>query len=94
MVRIIARYRIKEGSLDEVLTALRSFMATVTVEEPETEYYAFRIANSLEFLHVMSFPDPSAQERHHNASYTLEFIDALYPNCEEMPKYSFIEIVQ
>jgi len=94
MVRIIARYRIKEGSLDEVLEAIRNFVSSVAVEEPETEYYSYRLANSLEFLHVMSFTDLAAQERHQNASYTLDFVDVLYPNCEELPKFAFVEVVQ
>ena len=94
MIRLIARYRIKEGTLDKGLTAIRKFVSAVAQAEPETEYRSYRLADSREFLHVMAFRDRAAQTQHQKAGYTLEFVEALYPNCEEDPTFTPIELIQ
>jgi quinol monooxygenase YgiN len=94
MVRLIAEYRIKKGSEDEVLDAIREFVAAVKREEPETEYSAFRRAGARNFMHIMAFPDEVAQNRHRKADYTMQFVSVLYPNCEEEPKFTSIDVVE
>jgi quinol monooxygenase YgiN len=93
VIRIIAQYRIREGTVDEVLPAIRRFVRAVAEAEPETEYRSYRMADSLEFLHVMAFPDETAEERHREATYTLEFVDVLYPHCVEPPRFARVELV-
>lgn len=94
MIRLIAQYRIKEGELDNVLDAVKKFISAVKREEPETKYEAYNLANSHEFLHIMAFPNESAQQKHQKAPYTLEFVEALYPNCLEEPKFTPVSMIE
>ncbi|MGQ0579023.1 MAG: putative quinol monooxygenase [Betaproteobacteria bacterium] len=94
MIRLIAQYRIKQGTLDKVQPAIRKFVAAVEREEPETDYRAYRLGDTDDFLHVMAFPDSAAQKRHQKANYTSEFVDSLYPNCVEPPRFTSIELVR
>jgi quinol monooxygenase YgiN len=94
MIRLIAQYRIKEGAFDKVQKAVKKFVSAVNIQEPETEYVAYNLSNSNEFLHIMSFQNESAQQKHQNAAYTLEFVKALYPNCVDKPKFTLIDIVE
>jgi quinol monooxygenase YgiN len=93
MIRLLAEYRIKKGTEDEVLDAVREFVAAVKQEEPQTEYRAFRLAGGRNFLHIMAFPEEAAQNRHQKADYTMQFVSVLYPNCEEEPKFTSIDVV-
>ncbi|MEX0685787.1 MAG: antibiotic biosynthesis monooxygenase [Balneolales bacterium] len=94
MIRLIAQYRIKEGSLDKVQAAIQKFVTSVEREEPETRYEAYQLTDSNEFLHIMAFPNESAQEKHQNALYTIEFVEILYPNCIEEPKFTPVSIIK
>lgn len=94
MIRLIAQYRIKEGAYDSVQEAIKRFILAVKHEEPETQYEAYNLANSNEFIHIMAFPNESAQRRHQKASYTLEFVETLYPNCVNEPKFTPITKIE
>lgn len=94
MIRLIAEYRIREETENEVLKAIREFVAAVHREEPDTEYRAFRLGDSRDFLHIMAFVDEAAQKRHQTADYTKKFVEVLYPNCEEKPEFTPIEAVE
>lgn len=94
MIRLIAQYRIKEDSLNEVREAIRKFVSSVEQEESNTEYNAYRLGNTYRFIHLMTFPDESAQKEHQNASYTVEFAETLYPHCVEEPKFTPLTIIE
>lgn len=94
MIRLMAEYRIKQGTEDEVLAAIREFVAAIHREETGTEYRAFRLASGSDFLHMMAFPDESAQKKHQKADYTLKFVNVLYPNCEKEPVFTSITPVE
>ncbi|MEX2641162.1 MAG: antibiotic biosynthesis monooxygenase [Balneolales bacterium] len=94
MIRLIAEYRIKPRTEARVLTAVKTFVAAVHRDEPQTEYRAYRLTDTNEFLHIMAFPDESAQNVHQQASYTRDLVEVLYPNCEEPPKFTLIESVE
>ena len=87
MSRLMAEYRIKEGTLEKVQAAVKKFMTEVHKSESETEYSAFQVDDSDRFIHIMAFVDKSAQERHSNATYTSEFVEVLYPNCVDPPSF-------
>lgn len=94
MVRLIARYQIKEDTLEKVNEIIRKFVSAVEKEEPQTDYNAYRLGDTYEFIHLMTFPDESAQKQHQNAAYTKEFAEALYPNCVEEPKFTPVTIIE
>ena len=94
MIRLLAEYRINEDSLDVVLTAVKKFVAEVHEFERETEYTSFQVGNSDRFIHLMAFVDEDAQESHQNANYTSQFVEALYPNCSELPIFTPLKLIE
>ena len=93
MIRVMAEYRIKEGTLEAVFAAIREFVAAVDEAEPETEYSAYQVDGSDRFVHLMAFVDKSTQERHQKAEYTSRFVEVLYPNCVEPPAFYSLEVI-
>ncbi len=94
MIRLMAEYRIKEGTLDIVENAVKEFVAAVHKAEPETQYTPFRVAESDRFIHLMVFIDEATQERHQKAEYTSQFVEVLYPNCSILPTFSPLNVIE
>jgi quinol monooxygenase YgiN len=42
----------------------------------------------------MGFPDSQAEAQHQKAPHTLEFVEALYPNCEVQPRFTDLELIE
>ena len=83
-----ARYTAERDELAAVVATVERFVAAVRENEPRTFYRAWqRQDDELAFVHVMGFPDDDAEQAHRRASYTLEFVDALYPRCREEPTF-------
>lgn len=93
MIRLIAEYRIKKGTSDIVQSAIQNFVTAVHQAEPDTEYTSYQVGDTNRFIHMMAFVDSESQKRHQNAAYTLEFVEILYPNCEETPTFTPINII-
>jgi len=93
MIRLMAEFRIKEGALGVVQSAIKEFVAAVHETEPETEYTSYQVAASDRFIHILAFVDQDTQQRHQNADYTARFVEVLYPNCSQLPEFTPIEIV-
>jgi quinol monooxygenase YgiN len=68
--------------------AIEMFVRAVRENEPDTFYEAFRKESSLEFVHIMKFPNEEAEKQHTSAPYASEFVEILYPNCEEQPVFT------
>ena len=94
MIRLMAEYRIKEGTLEVVQSAIKEFVAAIHEAEPEIDYISYRSGDSGRFIHIMAFPDEQAQQRHQEASYTEKFVEILYPNCYQLPEFSLLDIVE
>lgn len=94
MIRKIARYTVRPGKLPEVEDAIKKFVAAVSRAEPETIYTAYRIEDGVTFIHFMAFPDAEAERNHQTAPYTKNFVEALYPNCEEEPSFMALTLVE
>ena len=94
MIRLMAEYRIKEGTLEVVQTAIKEFVAAIHAAEPETEYTPYRVGASDRFIHIMAFVGEDAQQQHQTADYTARFVDILYPNCSQLPEFTPIGIVE
>ena len=94
MIRLMAEYRIKEGTLKVVQSAIREFVTSIHAAEPETEYIPYRVGDSDRFIHIMAFTDEDAQQHHQNADYTTKFVEILYPNCSQLPEFTPVDIVE
>ena len=94
MIRLMAEFRINEGTLAIVHSAIKEFVAAVHQAEPDTEYTSYQVAASNRFIHIMAFADQAAQQRHQNADYTARFVEVLYPNCSQLPEFTPLDIVE
>jgi quinol monooxygenase YgiN len=94
MIRLMAEFRIKEGTSGVVQTAIKEFVAAVHQAEPETEYTSYRVGASDRFIHLMAFVDQDAQQRHQDAEYTSHFVEILYPKCSQLPEFTPLDIVE
>jgi quinol monooxygenase YgiN len=88
MLTTLVEYTIKTGEEDTVLAAINTFVTAIHKHEPETFYEAYRKGDSLHFVHLMKFPDATAEHKHQHAAYTLAFVEALYPRCEVDPHFT------
>jgi quinol monooxygenase YgiN len=93
MICTLARYRIRTGTEEEVLEAVRALVSAVREAEPCTTYRAYRLDDGLSFVHYMVFPDMQAEEQHRQAAYTRRFAERLGPCCEDEPTFNRIETV-
>ncbi len=94
MIIKIAEYKMKDGVLNVVTKAIAKFVREIKKHEPETLYEAFRRSNSLEFVHLMKFPDRISEKKHASAPYTREFVRTLYPHCEREPVFTDLRSVE
>lgn len=88
MIIKIAEYKVKKEELQTVLPAIRDFVISVRDQEPDTHYEAYRRGDTLEFIHLMKFPDEQAEKKHASADYTEAFTSILYPRCEIKPAFT------
>lgn len=94
MIPKIAEYEVKQDKIDEAEQAIEEFVAAISREEPGTIYTAYQKADGRSFIHFMAFPDQAAEHKHQRAPYTLRFVEALYPNCEEEPSFTDLTMIQ
>ncbi len=90
----MTEYRIKEGTLGVVQSAIKELVAAVHEAEPDSEYTSYWVGGSDRFVHIMAFVDEEAQKRHQDAEYTSKFVEILYPNCSQLPEFTPIDIVE
>jgi len=88
MIWIAAQYSVQPGTESEVEAIVRTFVRAVQKHEPTTDYRAFRLSDSRDFLHVMCFESEHSHQVHRAAPYTLELVADLYPRCEDEPTFT------
>lgn len=88
MITKIAEFLVKPDKIDVALPAIKTFLAAVEREEPNTKYDSYRRGQTFAFIHFMEFPDAMAAEAHKSAPYTVQFTEVLYPCCEQEPRFT------
>jgi hypothetical protein len=91
---MLVQYRVKRDAVGEMHQAVTKFVDAVRANEPDTIYGSFMAADGQTFFHAMAFPDEMSEKRHRSATHTREFVDFLYPNCEEEPHFIQLELVR
>ena len=76
-----ASFRVRPESLEKCERAVATFASRIAAEEPGTRLYLSLQdgAERTRFLHVMTFDDEAAEERHRHSPATREFTTFLYP---------------
>ena len=88
MIHKMARYKVKEHWMDQIIPVIEEFVETVARNEPSISYVAFRQGAGREFVHFMSFQDQEAEQKHMSAAYTRRFMKRVSPNCEIPPEFT------
>jgi quinol monooxygenase YgiN len=94
MIYKIVRYKMKLGRGAVAVEALKDFVAGIAADEPETFYEAYQAEDGVSFVNMMRFPDETAEKYHQSAPHTMKFVEILYPNCEEMPVFTTLNLVK
>ena len=95
MISIIAQYRVKKDKLEIVKHAINDFVNAIKENEPGTLVYeAFQMPDKVSFIHFMSFKDETAQKKHEETKYLKKFVDILYPNCEQTPEFTNVDLIK
>ncbi len=88
MINIKITFSIKTiDNIDEVHSLIKAFITNIRNNEPDTVFYkSFQEKdNPCDFIHIMSFKDEVAQQKHRNSPYCKEFVSKLYPLCSDAP---------
>ena len=91
MIVKLVRYRIHPSDAPAVEAAVHDFVSAVAEHERQTTYNTYRATNGSAYVHLMTFPDEEAEERHRGAAYTKAFVDRLYSLCEAGPTFTDLE---
>ncbi len=94
MIIKIAKYTIKADKQTIVEAAIRSFVTHIHTNEPNTYYEAYQVAGSMDFIHIMKFPDQGSEHAHAHAPYTQEFVKILYPECTKKPEFIDLSLIR
>jgi quinol monooxygenase YgiN len=94
MIHMMAQYSIRADRIAEVRQIIQAFVAAVKRNETDTlRYESFQLWDTSSFVHVMTFADEAAEERHRTAAYTRDFVDALYPHCDRQPEFRNLSLI-
>lgn len=80
------RYKIRKNHDGEAERMLWTFLRTVRMVEPGTDYRVYKHEDGQTYVHVASFVDSEAEFQHRTAPYTQKFRDSILPLCEWGPK--------
>lgn len=93
MIHKFVRYKVKPERLAEAHEFVQEFVATVKEQETGTIYFAYQERNSFYFHHIMAFADAKAEESHRNSEHVKKLLAALYPICEEPPRFGDLKLL-
>lgn len=95
MQSVLVKFEVKKAALDKALILIRDFIAQVKQHEPDTlVYHSFQAEeNPCEFVHVMSFLNEEAEERHRSSEYCEEFAEELFEICVGEPEFQLFQQV-
>jgi quinol monooxygenase YgiN len=94
MLYLKVTYKVKPDQLETVRQIIDEFVAGIRANEPTTYYEAFSHPEEpLKFTHFMAFVDEAAQKYHQTAPHTENFVSVLYPNCDEQPVFTKLNLV-
>jgi len=88
-IHMMVKYKVKPEKIEEVKKAITEFVEKIQKNEHDTRVYEIwqQEDEPTNFTHLDEFADEKSLESHKNASHTKKFVDMLYPNCIEEPKF-------
>ncbi|MEK6152812.1 antibiotic biosynthesis monooxygenase [Flavobacteriaceae bacterium 3-367] len=88
MKHVMVPFTIKPEALGAVGPIIGKFISAIKKNEPKTLLYQSlqQADEPTKFIHVMTFSDDASETYHKKSKHCAEFVAALYPLCEIMPK--------
>lgn len=95
MEHLFVSFRVKKNKVEEAKSVIMKFVDEITGKEPGTVLYnCFQEkSDDTSFIHTMTFESEKAEDHHRNTSYVKEFVDKLYPICEEEPVFTELNLI-
>ena len=95
MVRQLATYQVRPDAVDQVLAAIREFIAYVRKNESGTlRYEAWQEkSDRTRFTHIFVFRDADAEQTHSDSAAVKAFAGILYPLCLAPVEFVDYELV-
>jgi quinol monooxygenase YgiN len=82
-IRQLAHYEVHPEALEQVLAAIKEFVAYIRLNEPGTLRYEVwqQRENPARFVHIFVFCDVEADRIHSESPQVKQFASILYPQC-------------
>jgi quinol monooxygenase YgiN len=94
-VHQLARYQVRQGSVEKCVAAIKEFVAYLQENEPTTlEYVSLQQPDDpTRFVHYFIFQDEAADELHSQSEAVKRFSDILYPELVEPVEFIYYRVV-
>jgi len=91
----LARFQVREGSVDKCVAAIKELIAYLQENEPTTlEYVSFQQPDDpTRFVHYFIFQDEAAEELHSKSAAVKRFSDTLYPELVASVEFTYYRVV-
>lgn len=88
-IHMMVKYNVKPEKLEEVKKVITEFVDEIKKNEQGTRVYEVwqQDDEPTNFIHLDEFVDETSVELHKNSAHTKKFVDVLYPNCIDEPKF-------
>ncbi len=88
-IRQLAYYEVHPEAINQVLAAIKEFVAYLRLNEPGTLRYEVwqEPENPARFVHIFVFRDAKANQIHSESAAVKKFSGILYPQCLEPVKF-------
>lgn len=94
MKSYILEYKLRLGYFEQAEALIREFIEQVQNEEGTLLYTPFQYKEEkTKLIHVITFVNEAAEEKHKSADYTIRFFEELNKLCLAEPKYTEIEYI-
>ncbi len=94
-VHMMTMYSAKIDKVEQVKEAITEFVIAVKENEPETLFYeAYQGKGDMTFVHIMTFENSVAEQKHRDTDHMGTFVQKLYPNCQDEPGFIDLELVK
>ena len=88
-------YKVRQDKIEEVKNQIITYIDTVREMEPDIRVYESyqNKKDTSQFIHLVEFKDKKAEQTHKNAAHTKNFVEYLYPLCEQEPKFRYMKLI-
>jgi quinol monooxygenase YgiN len=95
MEHLLVSFKVKKNKVEDAKAAIQKFVKEIQKKEPGTALYNCFQENNDEtsFIDMMTFESEKAEEHHRHTKCVKDFVDELYPLCEEEPIFSELSLV-